>query len=100
MKTKQNWRIVPPTENSAWQVWTAEDETPGSQNNYVIADDIQAEDEARLLSASPELLAACIELSAMVAEMLPKAGPCGWGMLAVESAQAAIAKATINHKQP
>lgn len=46
---------------------------------------------ARLFAAAPELLAAVRELTEMVEEMLPKAGPCKWGMLAVENARAIIA---------
>lgn len=46
---------------------------------------------ARLLAAAPDLLAAVRELAGMVEEMLPKAGPCKWGMFAVEGARAVIA---------
>lgn len=49
---------------------------------------------ARLIASAPDLLVSLIELESMVAEMLPKHGPCGWGELALEQARAAIAKAT------
>lgn len=52
---------------------------------------------ARLIASAPELLASLIELESMVAEMLPKFGPCGWGELALEQARAAIAKATCEN---
>ena len=57
-------------------------------------DDPMGNADARLIAAAPELLAACQELIAMVDEMLPKAGPCGWGTIATDNARAAIAKAT------
>jgi hypothetical protein len=47
---------------------------------------------ARLIAASPELLAHCLELVGMVEEMLGKCGPCGWGDIATESARKTIAK--------
>lgn len=56
---------------------------------HVTNDDWQG--NARLLAAAPDLLAAVRELAGMVEGMLPKAGPCKWGMLAVESARAVIA---------
>lgn len=49
--------------------------------------------DAHLVAAAPELLASLIELESMVAEMLPKHGPCGWGELALNQAREAIAKA-------
>lgn len=55
------------------------------------------EANARLIASAPELLASLIELESMVAEMLPKHGPCGWGELALEQARGAIAKATGNN---
>lgn len=48
---------------------------------------------ARLIASAPDLLASLIELESMVAEMLPKHGPCGWGELALNQAREAIAKA-------
>lgn len=48
---------------------------------------------ARLVATAPDLLASLIELESMVAEMLPKHGPCGWGELALNQAREAIAKA-------
>ena len=47
----------------------------------------------RLIACAPDLLASLIELESMVAEMLPKHGPCGWGELALNQAREAIAKA-------
>lgn len=47
----------------------------------------------RLIASAPDLLASLIELESMVAEMLPKHGPCGWGELALNQAREAIAKA-------
>jgi|LakMenEpi03Aug12_release.lakeMendotaPanAssembly.Ray.scaffolds.fasta_scaffold210023_3 hypothetical protein len=68
-----------------------------SQDGAEIAEILQGltpewRENARLIAAAPELLAAVQELAGMVEEMLPKAGPCKWGMLAVENARAAIAK--------
>ncbi len=51
---------------------------------------------AHLISSAPDLLASLIELESMVAEMLPKHGPCGWGELALNQAREAIAKAKGN----
>ena len=51
---------------------------------------------ASLISSAPDLLASLIELESMVAEMLPKHGPCGWGELALNQAREAIAKAKGN----
>jgi hypothetical protein len=51
---------------------------------------------AHLIAAAPDLLASLIELELMVAEMLPKHGPCGWGELALNQAREAIAKAKGN----
>jgi hypothetical protein len=39
-----------------YRIWSKQDDKPGSRNNYVIADDIQSEAEARLIAAAPELL--------------------------------------------
>jgi hypothetical protein len=52
--------------------------------------------ELQLMSSAPDLLASLIELESMVAEMLPKHGPCGWGELALNQAREAIAKAKGN----
>jgi len=52
---------------------------------------------ARLIASAPDLLASLVELESMVAEMLPKHGPCGWGELALNQARQAIAKATGNN---
>lgn len=56
------------------------------------------EDESNscLIASAPDLLASLIELESMVAEMLPKHGPCGWGELALNQAREAIAKAKGN----
>jgi hypothetical protein len=51
---------------------------------------------AHLIASAPDLLASLIELESMVAEMLPKRGPCGWGELALNQAREAIAKAKGN----
>ena len=51
---------------------------------------------AHLVASAPDLLASLIELESMVAEMLPKHGPCGWGELALNQAREAIAKAKGN----
>lgn len=52
------WRVLPAREQAGfgWQVWTALDDAPGSRNNFVVADDIQSEDDAKLMAAAPELL--------------------------------------------
>lgn len=49
------WRAVQ-SEEGFWQVWTAQDDTLGSKNNYVIAGEIQREDEARAIAALPALV--------------------------------------------
>lgn len=51
---------------------------------------------AHLIASAPDLLASLIELESMVAEMLPKHGPCGWGELALNQAREAISKAKGN----
>lgn len=58
----------------------------------VLAENMDIE-TARLFAAAPELLEALREMTSMVEVMLPKAGPCQWGMIAVGNARAAIAKA-------
>jgi hypothetical protein len=52
---------------------------------------------ADLIASAPDLLASLVELEGMVAEMLPKHGPCGWGELALNQARQAIAKANGNN---
>jgi hypothetical protein len=52
---------------------------------------------AHLIASAPDLLASLVELESMVAEMLPKHGPCGWGELALNQARQAIAKANGNN---
>lgn len=79
--------------------WSSDSEFISSNDGFIaklIEHDTPRETEAngRLLASAPELLASLIELEAMVAEMLPKHGPCGWGELALNQARAAIAKAT------
>jgi hypothetical protein len=65
----------------------ADDETPESERQA----------NADLIASAPDLLASLVELESMVAEMLPKHGPCGWGELALNQARQAIAKATGNN---
>lgn len=36
-----------------WEVWTRADDTPGSQNNYVVAGEIHEQTEAELLASAP-----------------------------------------------
>ena len=50
----------------------------------------QQEANARLIAAAPDLLASLKELVGMVEEMLPNAGPCGWGTLAIDNAKEII----------
>ena len=69
--------------------------TSGEWNPAFVAGDILPSD-ARLIASAPDLLASLIELESMVAEMLPKHGPCGWGELALNQAREAIAKAKGN----
>lgn len=57
------WRVV--NDGECWQVWTARNETPGSRNNYVIADGIQSREEALQLAAAPVLFAAAKTLAAL-----------------------------------
>ena len=65
----------------------ADDETPENERQAT----------ANLIASAPDLLASLVELESMVAEMLPKHGPCGWGELALNQARQAIAKATGNN---
>lgn len=46
------WRLVRAPEGH-WQVWTKHDPTPGSKNNFVVADGIQSEDDAQLIAQAP-----------------------------------------------
>lgn len=46
--TARPWRIVQ-AQQGYWQIWSAYDDSPGSRNNYVIADGIQSKDEAALI---------------------------------------------------
>jgi hypothetical protein len=71
--------------------WYAEDD-----GFYAFTDLAEKQANANLIAAAPELLASLVELESMVAEMLPKHGPCGWGELALNQARQAIAKATEN----
>lgn len=77
--------------SGGWVVLSARGEVVA----FVPQDMIHAEANSRLIAAAPEMLASLIELESMVAEMLPKHGPCGWGELALNQARAAIAKAQI-----
>lgn len=83
--------VYPPTpgEDDGWQVFH------GAHGRTIcqMMDTQEISANARLIASAPELLASLIELESMVAEMLPKHGPCGWGELALEQARAAIAKA-------
>lgn len=91
------WRVVQSVEGF-WQVWTAQNNEPGSRNNYVIADGIQTEAETRLISAAPDLLAAlqaCLEIVRGSAEMphpMPGIAQKQWDVF--HQARAAINKAT------
>jgi len=81
------WRWV--FEEGHWTVWTRADDTPGSQNNYVIADNIQEESEAKLIAAAPELLEALQQVMCDNKELGAISRPSG------DQARAAITKATI-----
>jgi len=61
---------------------------------YLEEHQANAEMIVRAVNSHDALVASCKELLAMVEEMLPKHGPCGWGQLAVEQARAAIEQAT------
>lgn len=50
------WRVVCDEPNAVWQVWTRFDDSLGSRNNYMIAGNIQNEDEAHVLASAPHLL--------------------------------------------
>lgn len=53
------WRVGDLSDQeSPQQVWSRYDDTPGSRNNFVVADDIQSEADARLIAAAPELVEA------------------------------------------
>lgn len=84
--TRQPWRVV--ASEGFWQVWTAYDSTPGSRNNYVIADGIQSEEEANLIAQAPAMLEALRSIcaaSTIPGFWIPKE--------CVESIRAVIAKA-------
>jgi hypothetical protein len=40
-------------------IYRAHDDTAGSLNNYAVAESVQSDSDARLIAASPDLLAAC-----------------------------------------
>lgn len=50
------WRVVPALDGLTFEVWTQEDNTPGSRNNFAVASGIQDERDARVIAAVPELL--------------------------------------------
>ncbi len=49
------WRVVAALDGVTFEVWTRDDGTPGSRNNFAIATGIQDEAEAQLLASAPEL---------------------------------------------
>lgn len=57
------WRVVIADGEVCYQVWTRLDESAGGRNNYIIADGIQSEAEAKILAAAPELLEALKSLT-------------------------------------
>lgn len=101
MKTSQNWRVVRAEDAPCFEIWTARDETPGSRNNYVIADGIQLESEAFKLAAAPEMLMALEMCQDVMRRAFPNGLPIQQGTFCEEldwntalmSAQSAIAKA-------
>lgn len=56
----------------------------------------QARELVTKLNSHDDLLRIAQDLLKMVDEMLPKAGPCGWGTLATDDAREVIARATGN----
>lgn len=64
----------------------------GLKSDSTIVDVQERLSNAMLIAAAPELFDCCQELLAMVVEMLPKAGPCGWGEIAIDEAKKLIAK--------
>jgi hypothetical protein len=87
--------VHPPTEgeNGEWHVFHDQH----GKTVCLMTDTLEIKANATLIASAPELLASLVELEAMVAEMLPKHGPCGWGELALNQARAAITKATGNN---
>ena len=57
------WRVV--ETDAGYEVWTRDDDTPGSQNNYVVAGEIQFRSEARLIAAAPDSFEALKDLEAI-----------------------------------
>lgn len=49
------WRVVA-NEEGHWEVWTKLDATPGSRNNWIVADLIQTRKDAETIAAAPALL--------------------------------------------
>lgn len=63
IETKQDsrlpWRVQRNADiNSTLDVWTRWDDTPGSRNNYAVAEFIQDENDALLIACAPGLLSA------------------------------------------
>lgn len=65
------WRIV--NDIGSFSVWTRQDDTPGSRNNFVITDGIQDEQQARLIAAAPELLAELSATADLAYELMQRA---------------------------
>ena len=86
--------VHPPAEgeNSDWNIFHDQH----GKTVCLMTDTLEITANARLIASAPDLLASLIELESMVAEMLPKHGPCGWGELALNQAREAIAKAKGN----
>ena len=94
------WEAVPFDETTGWKIVPA-----GSPDfkicriensiTYLMAFDEQAEGDARLIAAAPEMLEALKGLAAVIGKMKPATGePYGRGVTELLEARAAIAKAT------
>ena len=64
------WR----TPDSMWEIWTREDDTPGSLNNYCIAGDIQSAEEADFIMCAMNSHLELLRVLAGCAAALHEAG--------------------------
>jgi hypothetical protein len=81
-------------DSCGWPHFVGDNRQETGRCDYHMATGIQNIADARLIAAAPDLLAALEEMTDMAADLLPKAGPSGWGEIAIDNARAAIAKAT------
>jgi hypothetical protein len=80
----------------SWGVWTRDDRTPGSLNNFEVAQ-CQFKDDAVLFAAVPTLIAALESL--LIADQLPPSGEAAERQItAMAKARAALALAKGGEK--